>query len=91
MVPSLLRDSERRKEKVQSGDTIYERRVETSGEVELVQIDHYLLVKLWDKAVGTRDYDKKQWSELSNQVLDANRQLREEEKERGEDRGMVDS
>jgi hypothetical protein len=40
-----------------------------------MKFDHHLLVTLWDKAVATRDYDKKQWTDLSNQVLEADRQL----------------
>lgn len=45
-----------------------------------MQIDHHLLVALWDKAVTTPDYDKKQWFDLSNQVLEANRLLSNLEK-----------
>jgi hypothetical protein len=56
-----------------------------------MQIDHHLLVTLWDKAVTTRDYDKKQWTDLSNQVLDANHLLSELEKYREDDRESTDS
>jgi hypothetical protein len=45
-----------------------------------VQVDHHLLLKLWDKAVGTPDYDKLQWSDLSNQILKVNCQLKHMEK-----------
>ncbi len=34
-----------------------------------MQIDHELLLKLWDKAVGTLNYDKRRWSDVSNQIL----------------------
>ncbi len=57
----------------------------------VMRIDHHLLVTLWDKAVAARDYDKKQWSDLSNQVLEANHVLSELEKFREEDRESTDS
>jgi hypothetical protein len=41
-----------------------------------MQINHHLVVALWDKAVATPDYEKKQWFDLSNQVLEANRLLK---------------
>jgi pyridoxine 4-dehydrogenase len=56
-----------------------------------MQIDHHLLATLWDKAVATRDYDKKQWADLSNQVLDANHLLSELDKYREDDRESTDS
>lgn len=56
-----------------------------------MQIDHSLLLKLWDKAVGTSHYDRQQWNDLSNQILEANRQLGGQGKEREKERGSTDS
>lgn len=56
-----------------------------------LQIDHRLLVQLWDKAVGTANYDKKQWNKLSNQIHEANSQLRELEKQQEKDGRSTDS
>ena len=55
-----------------------------------MQIDHSLLLKLWDKAVGTSQYDRQQWNDLSNQILEANRQLEGQEKGRKKDTGSTD-
>ena len=56
-----------------------------------MKIDHHLLVTLWDKAVATRDYDKKQWNDLSNQVLEANRLLSKLTNHHEEDSDSTDS
>jgi len=38
-------------------------------------VSERLLHILWTKAVGTKDYDKTQWTELLNQIIRANRPL----------------
>lgn len=52
-----------------------------------MQIDHRLFVKLWDKAVGSDEYDKKDWRDLSNQILEANRELQKLARQQKECRG----
>ena len=41
-----------------------------------MQINHHLLLKLWDQAVNRPGYIKEQWMELSDQINTANMILR---------------
>jgi hypothetical protein len=49
-----------------------------------MNIDTNLFHILWSKAVGTVDYTKSEWLELDNQIANANRFLKAEEKKETE-------
>ena len=53
---------------------MFENRKHLEGAMTM-KINRHLFYALWDKAVGTPGYDKKQWQELEAQINDANKKL----------------
>ncbi len=53
---------------------MFENRKHLEGALTM-KINRHLFYALWDKAVGTPGYDKKQWQELEAQINDANKKL----------------